>query len=123
AAVGVRFSADGISEGITPGTVTVTEDIPGQGLQIVGERPTWVALPVRTPFDERTAPLSDQRSGIRFPDALEVTATGELVAIEVEVSGKAEDRLRMYVEGYKWSLPQVQNIRQPDGSMRAGLVR
>src|SRR5699024_7153157 len=76
-----------------------------------------------TPFDERTAPLSDQRSGIRFPDALEVTETGELVAIEVEVSGKAEDRLRMYVEGYKWSLPQVQNIRQPDGSMRAGLVR
>lgn len=123
AAEGVRFSADGVSEGIIPGTVTVTKESPGQGLQIIGERPTWVTLPVRTRFDQSTAPQSDQCSGLRFPDALEVTETGELVALEVEISGKAPDRLRPIVQAYTQSLPQVGQIKQPDGTTKPALIR
>lgn len=112
---GVVFSSDGQAPGVRPVEVTVTGDDHGR-TTVDGTRRTWVALPIRTGFDERTAPYAEQRSGLRYPDFIEVSDTGELVAVEVEISAKSDDRVRRLVDGYARSLPAVRGGRRPDGT-------
>ncbi|WP_137725826.1 hypothetical protein [Prescottella subtropica] len=121
-AVGAHYSHDGTTPGIVPSTLTVTESGPA-GTVIVGERKTWLGLPVYTDFDHRTAPYSRQRSGIRYPDFIEVLDTGELVAAEVEVATKSEARMRMLVDGYRDSLPTVETYVDDTGATAARLRR
>ncbi|WP_420879215.1 hypothetical protein [Rhodococcus sp. (in: high G+C Gram-positive bacteria)] len=125
-AIGAHYSPDGIAPGIVPSPLTVTESGP-TGTVIVGERNTWLGLPVYTDFDHRTAPYSKQRSGIRYPDFIEVLDTGELVAVEVEVATKSEARMRMLVDGYRDCLPTVETFvddaGQPSARLRRGQFR
>ncbi|MDN5757300.1 MAG: hypothetical protein L0H59_02025 [Tomitella sp.] len=119
---GVVFSPDGQAPGVRPAELTITVEEQGRTI-LDGTRNTWVALPIRNAFDERTAPFTDQRSGLRYPDFLEVSEAGELVSVEVEISTKSEDRVRRLVEGYARSLPVVRTGGRPDGSQGRWLQR
>lgn len=112
---GAKVSADGIEPGIVPSTLTIVSEVAG-GFDVVGERETWLALPIRTPLDERMAQFSTQCSGLRFPDFVEITAEGELVAVEVEIANKADARMAAIVEGYREALPYLEQVRKGDGA-------
>ncbi|WAL49668.1 hypothetical protein [Rhodococcus pyridinivorans] len=112
--MGAKYSSDGYTAGISPSTLTVTESGP-DGTTVVGERNTWLGLPVYTDFDHRSAPYSQQRSGLRYPDFVEVLESGELAAVEVEVSTKSESRIRMLVDSYRDSLPKAEKYVDASG--------
>ena len=79
AEAGVRRSIDG-APGVVP-TVEYTEH---------GRVESWLTLP-----------LPGGKTSYRIPDLLEVTADGELRAIEVESTVKAPARMRDILEGYR----------------------
>lgn len=113
--VGVHYSADGVAAGVVPSRLTLIDEGPA-GTTVVGERNTWLGLPVRTDWDNRVAPYSPQRSGLRFPDFIEVLESGELAAVEVEVATKSEARMKMLVDGYRSSLPSVEDVVDANGA-------
>lgn len=120
AAHGARVSSDGVEPGIVPSTLTILREIAasaGGGFEVVGERKTWLGLPVRTPVDERMAPFGSQRSGLRIPDYIEVSPDGELVAVEVEIANKADRRLSAIVDGYRDASAYLEKVgEKPNGS-------
>lgn len=110
--VGVRFAAGATDVGVRSGQVFVKTGEDSAGRELFEKRDTFVAAPVPSTRQRGSDPLS-----VRYPDFLQVTGQGELVAVEVEIAAKPSDRLGAIIAGYAKAVARY----RPDG--RGGVVR
>lgn len=108
-AVGARFAAGEFDPGIAVGRVWRSRPgAPGEPKELVpGESVLGAAYPA---VGQRA---DDPRPGsVRYPDFVQVNpSTGEMIAVEVEIASKANDRLAAIVDGYSKAVARL----VPDG--------
>lgn len=108
-AVGAVFADGEFEPGIVPGRVWRAQSGPsGADRRYV---PVPSVLGAAYPLPTQSLDDPEPRS-VRYPDFVQVHPdTGELIAVEIEIAGKANDRLAAIVDGYAKSVARL----VPDG--------